>query len=125
MCMIDLADPCDHYESETRTARVQHKCIECGRLISAGEKYLHSRFLQEGLWSTSKACSHCTWAAQWLVRECRGYLVGGVSEDLCDHWYESNYRSVDLARRIVGIRRRWTRKDGQLMVIPWKRGHAA
>lgn len=117
MCMIEDADPADFSRAVIRRARKEHRCGECGRVIARGESYEYSTGGRSGeVWS-NKSCLHCCEAAKWLSRECHGYLYGGVLEDLQLHW-DDGESTMELGRLIVGIRRKWRRKDGTLMPLP-------
>lgn len=119
MCMIDDAYWCDFEVTEYPRARKEHRCGECDRTIQRGERYRRTVQKFEGDVSAWKMCAHCEAAASYLVEHCNGYLVGGVREDLEEHW---NARVPDdrlfLGRAIVGMRRRWRRRDGSLMSPP-------
>lgn len=116
MCMIDDADPCDFEVSEYPRARKEHRCEECGRAIQPGERYRRTAQKFDGYVSAWKTCAHCEAAASYLVEHCNGYVVGGVREDLEEHWCERAPDRLFLARAIVGIRRQWSRRDGALML---------
>lgn len=120
MCMVDEGDGWLVFRDEHRVARKQHKCYECGRDIEAGERYYFATGVLNGdrKWITMRQCAHCVWAAAWLRSECNGFLFGCVEEDLRDHWDGELMRGLDLGRRIVGMRRRWKRRDGSLMPVP-------
>jgi len=119
MCLIDEAEPYTVSKRETRTARKEHRCHECGRKVHAGEQYLHVRGMQDGgYWHTYRACRHCAAAAEWLSVHCGGYMQESVFDDLLYHHEIPSYRSRWLARAIVGMRRGWQRRDGRLMEAP-------
>ena len=42
-----------------RKAIKKHKCRECGREISKGERYNYTKYLFDGKWFNDKACSDC------------------------------------------------------------------
>lgn len=120
MCMADDGDGFVVSSSATRRARRRHECGECGRLIepTLGERYEHATGLYEGHWQTFKTCGHCVAARSWLMVTCNGFLYNGVLEDLEEHWDESwELRSHYLGRAILGMRRRWSRRDGTLMPV--------
>lgn len=119
MCAVDYGEPCDFMRKLERTARKDHKCSECGRVIAKGESYEYVTGKGDGYIFDAKTCTHCMWARQWLVVQCDGFLYHGVFEDLEEHWTEEPIlRSLDLGRRIVGMKRRWRRRDGELIRIP-------
>lgn len=116
MCAIDDAEGWQFGSIEQRRARKPHCCIECGREIAAGEQYQYARGYYDGSWYTYRSCRNCTAARTWLVIECGGSLFHGLSEELQEHWdYGSEYRSMWLARALVGLRRKWRTSRGALM----------
>lgn len=118
MCAIDYADgDWTPLGSTTRKARKRHRCDECSRHIEPGESYHRSVGIAEGHFYASLQCPQCEAAAQWLVWTCGGYLNEGVEEDLAEHWDEPGYRCLDLGRLILGMRRDWRRRDGQLYPV--------
>lgn len=118
MCTTDF-DPWTVYRSETRRARKQHACTECGRKIESGETYRYIVGMIDGDWSDYKQCEHCQAAATWLQVVCNGYLLDGILEELREHWGDG-YRNRWLGRAIIGMRRRWRKRDGTLMPPPMR-----
>lgn len=124
--MADNADPCSFWDESQRKARKTHKCSECGRAIEAGEVYRYCRWVLEGQWDTSKMCGHCEVAAEWLRKNCGGFLIHGIHEDIREHVDEYAYLGwpylAGLGRLDIGIRRDWKirrgPRAGQLMAIP-------
>jgi hypothetical protein len=117
MCSIDDAEDWQFGNIEQRRARKPHRCIECGREIAAGELYQYARgYFYDGGWCTYRSCLNCDAARTWLVVQCGGSLFHGLGEELQEHWdYSTEYRSVWLARAIVGMRRKWRTRRGALM----------
>lgn len=115
--MIDMADELYRiYRVGECAARREYKCDECSRPIPAGECYQRVAGLSYDGWDTWHMCLHCAWASKWLVAQCGGFMHGAVLEDLEEHWHEDPLlATMDLGRRIVGMRRRWQGFDGQLM----------
>lgn len=131
MCMIHDAEPAVLLSRGVRKARKTHTCDECGRPISPGESYEVAVTVVDNVLDPYKCCQHCQQAREWLVQECGGWVYGLVEEDLVEHWNERIERRdweqskgmvvdmfFDLARLLVGIRRKWTRRNGALMRIP-------
>lgn len=118
MCMIDGAEMCEVWqERPVKAARKAHKCSECGRTIAAGETYRSIFTVFEGDASTVRQCQHCVVAADWLTKECGGYLTEGIFEDIDEHARE--YARFGLWRLSVGMKRRWQRFDkAGLMRVP-------
>jgi hypothetical protein len=116
MCAVDGAEPWDFFNEETRRARKAYRCEECGREIERGEQHQYAVGLCDGSFEAHRTCAHCVAASSWLSVECRGYLIGGVLEELTEHWgHGSEYQSMWLARAIVGMRRKWRTRRGALM----------
>jgi hypothetical protein len=112
--MVEEADPCEFSRSVLHTARKAHKCSECGREIGKGERYEYATGRAEELF-VNKTCAHCIDAREWLVKECGGYAFGCIQEDLTQHWYEERVHTSELGRLIVGMRRKWRNRKGQLV----------
>lgn len=116
--MIDAADgPCSVWSENHRKARKPHACHECGRQIEPGERYLTIFTVFEGDASHHKVCAHCEVVCEWLRKNCGGFLLSMVYEDISEHVDEYNRR--DLARLQIGMKHDWKRlrKEG-LMPIP-------
>lgn len=119
MCLVDNADDWEVLSDERPRAIKEHTCDDCFRVIGKGEHYRRVTGVSYNDLLTFKMCAHCEAAAAWLVRECRGYLFGGIHEDLREHWnIGGEYHQVWLARVLVGMRRKWARRDGSLMPVP-------
>lgn len=108
MCMVEEAEPIVVLTNTMRTARKEHTCTECDRTITKGERYEYVHGIADGGRMTSKVCTHCIAARQWLQYNCGGYCYFGVLEDLREHWDdEPETRSIWLGRAIIGMQRRW------------------
>ena len=118
MCLIDDAEPCEFWNETRRTARKTHKCSDCGRKIRPGERYRTVATKWDGNFSMTKECAHCEAAGVWLIDRCGGYPIASVKEDLTNHWYEGGVHEIQLARLIIGARRKWTRRDGTPVPLP-------
>jgi len=112
MCMIDYADANEFCSESWRSAAKKHACGECGREIGAGETYLRAAGKSDGEMYQAKMCAHCHAGARLLQRHCGGYLFGGVYEDLKEHVSEALPWSMQAARLVVGMRRKWRRFNG-------------
>jgi hypothetical protein len=116
--MVDDAEYYYPFHQNLNCAHKPHKCDECGRQIEVGETYEVATGLLEGHWDRWKTCAHCVWARRWLISECNGWCFSFVYEDLLEHWEEDPlFATLDLGRRIVGIRNKWQR-NGKLMPVP-------
>jgi len=122
VCMIDGADLAVVCSESWRRARKQHRCCECSRIITAGERYRYAFVVSSDHESNSyHTCAGCAAAQDWLQVECGGWLFNGVAEDIAQHvesgvWSDDEERWVvkptRQARLLVGIRRKWRRFDG-------------
>ena len=57
-CYCDYDSP-EFISTDTRTARKQHKCCECGHVIGPGEKYEHVGGKWDGRFDTFDTCEMC------------------------------------------------------------------
>lgn len=53
-----------------RTARKEHRCVECHRVIHSGERYQDERLLFDGEVSTLKTCCDCMSLRRAMFCEC-------------------------------------------------------
>lgn len=113
--MIEDAERAEFHSERIHSARKEHKCYECGRIIRVGEKYEYTAAKWDGDIHFIKTCSHCKAAKQWLVKQCGGYVWGGVKEDLREHM---SYAWLKVGRLVVGMRRQWEKRGHGLMPIP-------
>ncbi len=126
MCRVDYADPCKFSSSREVKARKPHHCGECHRTIAAGERYVKTAGKSaDGDFFSETTCLHCEAASGWLVRECNGYIFGQVEEELREHWQEDGINTRELAALCWGMKRKWKRRDGQMMPVPVVAKHAA
>lgn len=118
MCMIDSADYPDFVRVHSRVARTTHCCSECARIIAQGETYEYVAGKSDGEFFQNKTCAHCQKARVWLSHVCRGWVYGGMLQDLAEHWdYEPRYRSRWLAQALWGMKHKWTRKGGVMPLL--------
>lgn len=70
MCELCQKDQTLFSHKEKRLARKDHRCLECGRVIARGQKYLRmaGRSLFSGFWS-SVMCLYCDsdWRRIWEI----------------------------------------------------------
>lgn len=117
MCMVDLGELVTVLSDSTPRARKPHECNECGRVIDKGEAYRKTAYTFDGDFGASIVCLHCEAGPRtWLMRECSGFVYRQVGEDLEEHWINGNH-ARSLGRLIVGMRRKWRRRDGRLMPL--------
>jgi hypothetical protein len=58
-CSQDVDEPAKFYQQEWRTAKKQHKCVECLDPILPGQRYEYVTMLYDGLWDHFKTCLGC------------------------------------------------------------------
>lgn len=87
-CICDW-DPPTLYHCATRTARIAHRCAECGGAIRPGELYEHVFGIWEGRPDTFDTCPRCL--------ELRGFVMAHVP---CLCWQHGNMREdcIETAR---------------------------
>ena len=87
-CYCDVEVP-EFFRQFTPLARAAHKCGECGRIISNGERYHYSAGKWDGEFSVFRRCSHCE-AVAAALREMPCYCdyYGGVWETIADGWLD-------------------------------------
>lgn len=121
VCMVDGSDGWKVYRDEDRRCAKPFNCYECSRDVERGERYFFATGILNDYdgWETYKMCEQCRWiAAAWLCGECGGWLYGGVQEDLEEHRGEVAGVDLALGRAIIGMRRKWRKRDGSLMAVP-------
>ena len=108
-CYCDY-EPAEFYHQETRKAKKEHKCSECGRAIDAGESYQHVRGKWDGDVGTFKTCPRCLALKDWVAAHvpCFCWAHGNIIEDAIET--AASYREVPgflfgAYRRQVAIRR--------------------
>ncbi len=76
----------------TPIARIEHKCCECGSVISKGEKYHLDKGVWEGDFRTFKTCEIC--------EKVRSAALSGDYDCIC---YEQLWETVGVDYEEVGI----------------------
>lgn len=114
MCRIDYADDGQWLKPPgDRRAIKDHRCEDCGRVITKGETYTYCVYLAEGDFGTTKMCAQCNAAGRWLRVVCGGHFYPGVIEELREHWDEEcDLRSHGLGKLVLYGENRWKRGDG-------------
>lgn len=109
MCYIDWSDGYSELLRNSQpTARKEHKCSECGRIISKGERYTFEVTLfDKQIWQY-KFCSHCILIRKWLEKQCGGWMYDAILEDFHEHQYESP--SYKILKAIAIVKRKWKYK---------------
>jgi len=108
----------DFNDTTYLTARVEHRCEECGRTIGRGERYSRTAAVWCSEFFTNVACLHCAVARFIVDAGCDWYdemFYGGLSE----HVGDCGDREVWSLRLAVCVARKWQRFDGAgLMALP-------
>ncbi len=116
--MIDDADEMSELISScSQKARKDHICSECSRIIKKGEVYVAEFLKNGGDTSYYKTCAHCQVCREWLLSECSGFVYEQVYEDMMEHATNGLY-PMAVMRLAIGMKKEWTRKDGNLLSIP-------
>lgn len=63
-CSCDMEGPTVWNETKPKAAR-EHRCSDCGGVITKGEVYTRTSMLYEHQWSTDKRCADC----QFIIHE--------------------------------------------------------
>jgi hypothetical protein len=121
MCNCDIGDAPSAFRRETRTARKAHRCIECGRAISVGQRYEYASGVWDGRPDSFRTCSRCVVLREAHVRAeeqlqvaevadrqrswvepCRP-IIGGLIEAIgeCAHDDPRYVRFFRMARRAI------------------------
>lgn len=124
MCMVDDGEGhVEIFKQKHITARKQHKCRECYRVIEKGERYLR----EFGITNyrepfDHKTCRHCEPGRDLVQKKCRGFLYGAICEDLMEHCHKGIDWAVLAGRYAVGMRRKWKKffSDELMEVIPYE-----
>lgn len=118
MCMIDNGDRPEFWSEKTiRKSRKDHKCGECGRIIAIGEPYWYGFGKQDGYTYDAKTCQHCRIIANWLRRNCNGFIYSAMVEDFGNH----AEGGIDMLRLVVGARRQWRSFNDRNVLLPLPR----
>ena len=90
-CDFDYDGVVSIHSDLLRTARKEHKCIECNEKIKPGEKYHYITQLYDGRWSSLKVCVPCELiranfcAPYFMLREMiQDYLGFDYMDDLSE-----------------------------------------
>lgn len=88
------------YHEQDRTARVEHKCCECRRVIAIGSRYTEVRGIWAREWSVFRTCPRCERVRVALWRddkENRCIPLGGLREALRQRIYDRHRWAKDWA----------------------------
>lgn len=109
-CYCDFEPP-QFYVRETRFAKKEHRCSECGRAIDPGEHYEHVRGKWDGHMDTYKTCPRCLELKNWVVAHVpcaclpHGNLVDEAIETARNYSHEDPGLLFSALRRLVAIKR--------------------
>lgn len=87
---VDIDDECTLLRRTTRTARKEHKCVECRCVITLGQRYEEDVTLFEGEFAVYKTCVICVRIRDSLF-ECGwyyGHVWEAIHEAFCVDWNE-------------------------------------
>ena len=133
MCLDgDYDDPPRVEHASTPTARKEHRCSECSRIIAPGERYWRWAGLDYcGDPFVSKMCAHCraTIDLGVALTGCPRFWFweqiheldpddGGFVGDILANHELSIADTVRMLRRVVQRRRQWRRPNGELYPLP-------
>jgi hypothetical protein len=105
-------DPADVYVATTRAARVEHKCDECGRSITPGERYERVFLVYDGRSATYKTCCRCLDLREYVKAHvpCLCWTHGVGNDDALEAAHEYAHEAPGLLfgayRRLVAIQGR-------------------
>lgn len=108
---------------EYPTARKVQACVDCGRRIDPGERYVRATWADGDDLGTATVCQHCHVVALALGSRDEWFSEantwGGLAEAMpfADCALD-DLDAVALLRLEVGFRRAWRRCDGGLMPVP-------
>ena len=95
-CYCDF-EPAKVYQADVHVARKQHKCDECHRTISSGERY--ERVF--GIWDeprTYKTCARCLALREFVTAHvpCTCWTHGNMIDDCMEEAYEYAHEAPGL-----------------------------
>lgn len=95
-CSCDYDAPEFYNKSEPR-ARKQHRCDECGGVISPGESYEYVSGKWDGWFSQFKTCGRCRDIRTWTQNNvpCLCWAHGDMIEDCRESIEEATYRAPE------------------------------
>ncbi len=119
MCMAHDYDDWTLFRSQERRANKEHRCGECDRTISRGERYRYSAGLIENYWQDFRQCLQCLAASDWLIVVCEGWLFDAIEEDLANHvdGDESYLCTPPLRKLVEWMRADWRDESGDLRSV--------
>lgn len=101
-----------HYSHAHPTARKEHYCEMCSRIIRKGETYMRGAGFGDGEAWTWKVCAHCDPLTTYVFAQSSEYEY---SSDLLVEWEP---QTLHEARLRAMHHRKWTRGDGSLYPVP-------
>lgn len=110
-CYCDSGDSPDIYHTETRRARVRHKCYECSGPILQGEVYERNSSLYEGSWDVAKTCNRCLDVRTYVTAHApcfcwrHGAMLDDAKEVIEEHGHASAGFYIGAMKRLLRAQR--------------------
>lgn len=111
----DCDDPAEIFRAHLLTARVAHKCDECGTDIAVGERFERVAMRYNEQWSVFRSCLPCREISTEFHDGSR--VVGVLWDGLADNWSDGAPLQACLNRLTsvaakTRMRERWMRWKG-------------
>ena len=113
-CVCDYDDQPSVYRRGEHTARMQHRCTECGGPIAPGERYERVFAVWDGDPASVRTCCRCVALRDFVVAHipcscwAHGHLLDDMQAEVDYYWrqapgllmgYLRRRRAVELGRR--------------------------
>jgi hypothetical protein len=86
---------------EERTARKEHVCCECKRVIAKGERYSWFSSKNDGRIFTAKTCLVCEEIREALY--CDGYYFGRMWTDIREQFFEQGGLNIKCVDKLTTV----------------------
>lgn len=113
MCEFCADDVATVWSQTTRRAAKPHRCQCCGAAVAVGEKYVVTKTLFDGEWSTEKMCRKCDGIQAAFGKEHRYYPGAWELDkalDQCIDEGDGDVRRWQRYRRAISQRRQQARE---------------
>lgn len=88
-------DPPEFHTDEWKTARKEHVCVECEKIIKIGEYYCRATRMFDGRWYHENNCEKCQDLAESMMSMGFCIYVGGLHEAHEEYIMEYNPPRLD------------------------------